>query len=207
MEGSMDDRGNLYTKIKESHNFSEGVTSRMIERKIEDEIFTPVIVKREDSICVHPGDVLERAIKDGYKLHQRKKISLFLSSLSAGFFLGFSVLCISIIMQIELVYTNPVIGRLLMATFYPLGFILCIMSGHALFTEQTALAFYPYLAKKINFTKLFSLWGVTIFGNIVGAYIIAVLLKLSEPIIGIEYELVKLSLKMVSFDGVTIFLQ
>lgn len=201
----MDHHEDFLSIIQKYRENKDGITSRMIERKIEDEIFTPVIVKREDTICIHPGDVLERAIKDGMTLHQRKKISLFLSAISAGFFLGFSVLCVSIIVQLDLQFTSPSFERVLVAFFYPLGFILCVMSGLALFTEQTALAFYPFLAKKINFHKLISLWSVTILGNLLGAGMIALLLRVSEPVIEIEVDLIFLSLKMISYSPTNIF--
>ena len=201
----MDHHEELVSRFRGSRGHIDGITTRMIERKIEDESFTPVIVKREDSFCVHPGDVLERSIKDGLRLHQRNKISLFLSAISAGFFLGFSILCVSIIIQLDLEILNSNFEILLMALFYPLGFILCIMSGLVLFTEQTALAFYPFLAKKINFLKLFSLWAVTILGNLFGAGMIALLLKVCEPVIKIEFDIIDLSWKMISYSNVDIF--
>ena len=45
-----------------------------------------------------------------------------------------------------------------MAIVYPLGFIICIMSGTQLFTEHTATAVYPVLAGKADVKKLFRLW-------------------------------------------------
>ena len=96
-------------------------------------------------------------------------------------------------------------NKLIIAFFYPVGFILCVMSGHALFSEQTALAFYPFLAKKINYIKLITLWSVTILGNLVGAFIIALLLKVCEPVIGIENNLISLSVKMNSYENINLF--
>lgn len=66
---------------------------------------------------------------------------------------------------------SPIWHRILPAAVYPLGFIVCLMSGNQLFTEQTATAFYPVLDKKACLKSLVVLWTVVIFGNLLGTLI------------------------------------
>ena len=57
----------------------------------------------------------------------------------------------------------PLLQRLSMAIEYPLGFVICIMSGTQLFTEHTATAVYPLLAIKAGVKQLLRLWLVVLW--------------------------------------------
>jgi formate/nitrite transporter FocA (FNT family) len=78
----------------------------------------------------------------------------------------------------------PLLSRLLVALVYPLGFVVCLMSGTELFTEHTATAVYPVLDRKASVSTLLRLWVIVAAGNLFGAVISAALLTLAEPVIG-----------------------
>jgi len=124
----------------------EGVeTERSKEREIEDITYTPVIIKRIDETIRHPDDTLARVIEEGLEEIRRPTLSLFLSALAAGLILGFAAMSVALASQ--LVPPDTIQGRFVTALVYPLGFIICIMSGTNLFTEHTATAVYPILDK------------------------------------------------------------
>ncbi|MDJ0624934.1 MAG: formate/nitrite transporter family protein [Candidatus Caenarcaniphilales bacterium] len=161
----------------------EIVTERTIERFTEDKKYTPVIIKRTDESVRHPGDILETAIKEGKSQIDRHKLSLFLSAIAAGLILGFSAMAVGIVTQYNGSIDSSLLSRFLVALVYPLGFILCIMSGSQLFTEHTATAVYPYLDKQTSFTSLLKLWSLVILGNLIGCIVSSTLLSASNEII------------------------
>lgn len=157
-------------------------TERGLERHEEEERFTSVIIKRWDEARRHPDDVLEHAIVAGMDQLQRRGLSLLLSAVAAGLTLGFSA------MAVGLVYAVPhdlsdFDRRLLAALLYPVGFIICILSGNELFTEHTATAVYPVLDKRAPVTRLIRLWLLVWLGNLIGAAAIALLLAFGDSVI------------------------
>lgn len=173
----MTDDNTEIEKIKE-----EG-TARSIERSAEDQTYVPVIIKRIDAASSHPDDTLEKAIKEGYEQHERTKASLFLSSVAAGLILGFVGMSVAVVYSSLPVDMDGLLKRLITASVYPLGFIVCIMSGTQLFTEHTASALYPVLDKKVPWSSLFSLWTIVLIGNLIGTFVSSVLIFLADPII------------------------
>ena len=69
-----------------------------------------------------------------------------------------------------------------LATVYPIGFIVCIISGSQLYTEHTATAVYPVLDGKSSFARLLRLWSVVVAGNLIGAVIIAAILSVTDTV-------------------------
>lgn len=168
---------------KNKQSVKEADTERGLERQSEDEDYVPVIVKRSDDTVRHPDDVLEKAIDEGLEQLQRPFLSLFLSSIGAGLILGFTVMAVAVMATLTSSFNEPLLQRLAMAFVYPLGFIVCIMSGTQLFTEHTATAVYPILAKRGNVKQLLRLWLVVILGNEIGAIGSAGLLTLADEVI------------------------
>ena len=158
-------------------------TERSVERELEDKDYVPVIIKRSDETVRHPDDVLENAIKEGLEQIERPFISLILSSAGAGLILGFTAMAVATVTSITSSILDPLAVRLATAFVYPLGFILCIMSGTQLFTEHTATAVYPLLAGKVRVKKVFRLWLVVILGNEIGAIGSAGLLTMADEVI------------------------
>lgn len=180
-------RVNYFVKTKTAENHTE----REIERHTENEEYVPVIIKRSDDGPRHPDDTLERVINDGLEQYTKRKISLFLSSMAAGLILGFAGLCVSLILVEHDNYGSLLNERLAMAFVYPLGFVICILSGNQLFTEHTATAVYPVLDRKVKISQMLKLWSIILVGNLVGTFLSSWLIHMSEPVIkassGYEY--------------------
>tara|TARA_R110002072_G_scaffold64203_1_gene159088 strand:+ start:64433 stop:65341 length:909 start_codon:yes stop_codon:yes gene_type:complete len=179
---------------------------RAIEKKEEDEKYIPVIIKRTDEAVRHPYDTLKIAIKEGSAQYNRSSTSLFLSAVAAGLILGFAAMCVALVTQFDITDHHFMVERLLIALVYPLGFIVCIMSGTQLFTEQTATAVYPVLDKVIPFKKLVPLWCIVLCGNLFGTLISSALIYLAEPVVlgGIGFE--EIYKHLIEYNSSSIFI-
>lgn len=181
-------------------------TAREVERKEEDKDFTPVIVKRTDEAQRHPDDILQKAINEGLEQLERPAFSLFLSAMAAGLILGFTAMSVAVVESQALEVTGFAAKRLSTALVYPLGFVLCIMSGTQLFTEHTATAVYPVLDRQSNIKTLLRLWFIVIAGNIFGALMIAGFLTASDGVVGARAGYIAIGHHLVAFSGGTLFL-
>ncbi|QEG24660.1 formate/nitrite transporter family protein [Mariniblastus fucicola] len=143
---------------------------RKEERQSEDQDFVPVIIKRTDERRRHPDDALEYAIEEGLEQMGRPTLSLLLSAVAAGLIVGFSAMAVAVVLTATTeLNASPVVSRIATAFVYPLGFVVCILSGAQLFTEHTATALYPVLDRKSNVSSLMRLWVIVIVGNLIGA--------------------------------------
>lgn len=167
----------------DSQEDREGATARKKEREREDERFEPVIVKRTDEARRHPDDILETAIEEGMEQHLRPPLSLGLSAVAAGLILGFTAMSVAVVHAATADLGSPLVTRLAAAVVYPLGFVVCIMSGTELFTEHTATAVYPVLDRRSSVWDLLRLWGIVGVGNLVGAVGTAALLTMAEDVV------------------------
>ena len=183
-------------------NYSEtpNPNHRSKERKKEDHNFIPVIIKRNDEAVKHPDDILEKAILEGLEQHQRPKVSLFLSSIAAGLILGMVAISIGIVNEYSYELQNELTKRLIKGLIYPLGFIVCLMSGNQLFTEHTATAVYPVLDKRIKKKSLFKLLTIVLAGNFLGTFLISILLYQSLPVLEIKDGLVSTFHHFINFS-------
>ncbi|MDA9189676.1 formate/nitrite transporter family protein [bacterium] len=180
-------------------------TTRTLERKQEDEDYIPVILKRTDESSRHPDDILKKAIEEGLEQYERPNLSLFLSAVSAGLIIGFAGMCVALISQLVPSEGNIIANRLAVALVYPLGFIVCIMSGTQLFTEHTATAVYPVLDKKIHYKSLFMLWFVVLIGNFVGTFSSSILLYLADSVILAGSGFVEVAHHLIQFSFFEVF--
>ena len=179
-------------------------TGRSKERKQENSEYVSVIVKRHDETFRHPDDILEKAIGEGKEQLDRPLVSLFLSAVAAGMILGFTVLAVAVMASL-LPNMHEGLNRIIVATVYPLGFVLCILSRTQLFTEHTATAVYPVLDGKSNLKKLLRLWSVVICGNLVGGLASAGLLNAAEPVIHASKGYFLLAEHLLHFSGQSLF--
>lgn len=161
-------------------------TDRQHEREEEDQSFTPVILKRSDEAMRHPDDVLSLAIREGVEQAKRPATSLLLSAVAAGAILAFTALAVGVMSEVSGPDAAPMLDRLSRAIVYPLGFVLCLMSGTQLFTEHTALAVYPVLDKQCRFWSMLRIWGLVLAGNMVGCLLGAVLLWGASGVVGAD---------------------
>lgn len=162
---------------------SSTVTERALERKEEDEKYVPVIVKRSDEAFRHPDDTLQKAINEGVEQLERHFLSLSLSSTAAGMILGFTAMVVAVVTTGMASFDQPFLERLATALVYPLGFVICIMSGTQLFTEHTATAVYPVLDGRESVKALLRLWVIVVVFNLVGAAVSGGLLTLADGVV------------------------
>lgn len=172
--------------LDEMQDAEAPTTERTKEREQEEQHFQQVIIKRSDLTKRHPDDTLEKAIQEGNEQLNRPLISLLLSSLAAGMIVGFSAMSVAVVSVITIDIQNNMLSRLFTACVYPIGFVICVLSGAQLFTEHTATAIYPVLDKKNTIQNLLRLWLTIICGNLIGAFVISALLWSGESVIQAE---------------------
>lgn len=176
------------------------VTERKKERTLEDREYLPVIIKRTDETRRHPDDTLETAIEEGLEQLNRTTLSLALSSLAAGLIVGFSPMAVAVVTTaMQEIDASPLITRLAVAFVYPLGFVICVMSGAQLFTEHTATAFYPVLDRQAGVGKLIRLWAVVVMGNLAGAGLGATLHALAVDVVGAREGYISIGHHLIHF--------
>lgn len=153
------------------------------------------------------GEILKQQICDGQETFNKNSISIVLSSLTAGLEIGFSYLliCALYFFLTGKVEEDTILKSL--SFLYPIGFIMVILGQSILFTEQTSLLTLPVLNNQRSFISLLRLWGLVIFGNLIGGYLIAALLVWIGPRLGIfDLQTVeKISLHVINYDGLVIF--
>ena len=171
-------------KATQKHPRGIPATDREVERSREDRDFVPVIVKRTDEARRHPDDILQTAIEEGYEQLQRRPLSLFLSAIGAGLILGFVAMSVGVVSTAMSGVDSVILQRIAVALVYPLGFVVCIMSGTELFTEHTATAVYPVLDQRSGFWRLLRLWLIVGAGNLLGTLVSAGLLTVADQVVG-----------------------
>ena len=118
-----------------------------------------------------PYEIMVEQVEAGLKEHRRSNIGLFISSLSAGLEVGFSILVIGIIYTFFKTEVSHGKLYLMMALVYPIGYIFVIIGRSELFTEHTVLATIPVLNGKASFKSLLNLWVIIYAGNLIGGYL------------------------------------
>jgi formate/nitrite transporter FocA (FNT family) len=185
----------------------EPFTDRSLERIAEDQTWVPVIVKRTDETRRHPDDVLVATIEEGLEQLARPTLSLGLSAVAAGLILGFTAMAVAVVsVAVQPLAEWPMFERLALALVYPLGFVLCLMSGAELFTEHTATAVYPVLDRRAKFASLLRLWVTIIAGNLVGAFASASLMIGADSVIGARQGYIEIGRHLVTFPSMALLL-
>ena len=131
-----------------------------------------------------PKEILQSEIHEGLEVLHRTTIGLFISGLSAGLDLGFSVLLMGVMWTQARNHMPDPIVHLLVANMYAVGFIFVVMGRSELFTEQTTLAVLPVLNKNASLGSLLWLWIVVYISNLIGAAIFARLVTIVGPALG-----------------------
>lgn len=149
------------------------------QKKIDKEI-EKAETSEKDTAKSH-GEILREQLSHAQDTYNKSPQSILLSSLTAGLEIGFSYLMICTLFYF-------LTGKLaedtvfkMIAFVYPLGFILVVLGQSILFTEQTALLTLPVLNKKRSVPSLLKIWGLVISGNLIGGYLIALLLLWLGP--------------------------
>jgi formate-nitrite transporter family protein len=159
------------------------LSPRQKERRDEAEQIVSVIVRRHAEAKRDPDDILNFAIAEGLVQCRRSVSSLMLSALGAGLIVGFSAMAVGVVSAMVTTGELPLPLRLAQALVYPLGFVICIVSGTELFTEHTATSLYPALDGRTAMKNVLRVWAVVLTGNLAGATLSAGMLALAEPVI------------------------
>lgn len=175
------------------------------QKQIDKEIEKSESLKK-DTAKSH-GEILREQLGEAQETYEKSPQSILLSSLTAGLEIGFSYLMIcSLFFFMTGKVAEDTVYKL-MAFVYPLGFILVVLGQSILFTEQTALLTLPVLNKKRNLFSLLKIWGLVISGNLIGGYLIALLLLWLGPNLHLfdQEVVVKIAKHVLDFGLGTIF--
>jgi formate/nitrite transporter FocA (FNT family) len=159
-------------------------TTNGTERDGEHRAYQPVVLKRTDIALRHPNDTLQLAIEEGVEQADRRFLSLLLSSVGAGGTMAFTALAVGVMASATEGVEPSILHRVLVALVYPLGFVVCLISGTQLFTEHTALAVYPVLDRRVAAPSLGRIWGTVLLGNMIGCVLGALLLAGADGVVG-----------------------
>jgi formate-nitrite transporter family protein len=129
--------------------------------------------------------ILQHEIVEGADAMDRPLIGLFMSGLSAGLDIGFSLFLMGVVWSLTAeTFSEPVV-KILVANMYAIGFIFVVLGRTELFTEQTTLAVLPVLNREATLASLSRLWGVVYISNLIGAALFAELIVQIAPALGI----------------------
>ncbi|WBL21158.1 formate/nitrite transporter family protein [Zunongwangia sp. HRR-M8] len=153
------------------------------------------------------GEILKQQIIEGQETYDRNPRSILLSSITAGLEIGFSYLLLCTVFSFFSDSVSESALFKIMALVYPVGFILVILGQSILFTEQTSLLTLPVLNNKRGIRSLFKIWGIVIAGNLLGGYIMAILLVWIGPKLHIfeHFAIEKIAKHVTDYNGIVIF--
>jgi formate/nitrite transporter FocA (FNT family) len=126
-------------------------------------------------------DIYEQVANNARQELGRSSVSLAISGLAGGIFMGLSALgnaiAIALLTPAGTAPSHVVlfVGRM----FYPLGFIVVILGRSQLFTENTLYPVALVLAEKRHFWKTLRLWATVLPANVLGALAFAAIASLT----------------------------
>lgn len=134
---------------------------------------------------------------------KRTSLSLAISGVTGGMFMGFSALGVGLAMVL-LAGADHV--YLLSRMFYPLGFIVVILGRSQLFTENTLYPVALVLAEKKELWNTLRLWCIVLPSNVAGAFAFASLISLTPALPApIVHAIAQLGMDAVHVSPWTIF--
>ena len=122
-------------------------------------------------------EILDEQIETAMHEHNRSDQDLFLSAISAGLEIGFSVFLMATIYTLFFGVVHPSVLHVLLGFAYPLGFIFVVIGRSELFTEHTTLAVIPVLNRNASIKSLLSLWLIIYVGNLLGGYVFSYIMS------------------------------
>jgi len=129
-------------------------------------------------------DIYEQVANNARQELGRSSISLAISGLAGGIFMGLSALgnaiAIALLTTPGTVPSHTIffVGKM----FYPLGFIVVILGRSQLFTENTLYPVALVLAEKKHFWKTLRLWATVLPANVLGALSFAAIAALTTAL-------------------------
>jgi formate/nitrite transporter FocA (FNT family) len=153
-------------------------------------------------------EIFEQVANNARQELGRSSVSLAISGLAGGIFMGLSALGNAIaIALLTPAGAVPTPGTLFIAKmFYPLGFIVVILGRSQLFTENTLYPVALVLAEKSHFWNTIRLWAVVLPFNVLGALGFAALATLTHALSpAVVQSLSQLGLDATHHPAATIF--
>jgi formate/nitrite transporter FocA (FNT family) len=131
------------------------------------------------------GQILKEEVRSGMRELRRPALNLFLSALSAGLDVGFSLLLMATVITVaDHTLSRPIVD-LLAANGYAVGILFVVLGRSELFTEHTTLAVLPMLNRQATLSTVARLWVIVYVGNLLGAAVFALLISTAGPQLGI----------------------
>ena len=124
-------------------------------------------------------EIYEQVANNARQELGRSTVSLIISGLAGGVFMGLSALGTAIALSM-LGNSHP--AEFIAKMFYPIGFIVVILGRSQLFTENTLYPVALVLAEKKHFWQTMRLWAAVLPSNVVGALAFAALATLTHAV-------------------------
>jgi formate/nitrite transporter FocA (FNT family) len=122
-------------------------------------------------------DIYKQVAKNAQEELKRSSLSLAISGLTGGIFMGLSALGVGI----ALAHLGSSSGAFVISRmFYPLGFIVVILGRSQLFTENTLYPVALVLTEPRQIWNTMRLWATVLPANVVGAFVFAMLAGLTR---------------------------
>ena len=130
-------------------------------------------------------NILEQEITEGLRELERGTLGLFISGISAGLNLGFSLFLMGVMITLVRMADRTPAFAILVAAMYSIGFIFVVLGRSELFTEHTTRAVYPVLMGRASVGGLLRLWGTIYVANLLGISAFAWLTTVIGPALGV----------------------
>jgi formate/nitrite transporter FocA (FNT family) len=153
--------------------------------------------------------ILWHEILEGRAVLERSVPGLFVSALSAGLDIGFSLFLMAVMKtRIEGESFSRIVAEMLTANAYAVGFIFVVLGRSELFTEQTTLAVLPVLNRKATLAALARCWAVVYVANLIGAAAFAALAVVIGPMHGVIEPRIfgEIALSLTTHSALALFL-
>jgi formate/nitrite transporter FocA (FNT family) len=132
--------------------------------------------------------VLEQQVVEATGELERPAAGLLLSSFSGGLDLGFGPFLMAVALTLVSGAWSHQASQILLANAYAVGFLFVVIGRSTLFTERTTSAVLPVLARKARIHQLLRLWGLALAGNLLGVTVIAAIIALLGPALGVVHK-------------------
>ncbi len=161
----------------------------------------------EHALKKSPQQILKTEINEGMTAIERSGFNLFVSGLSAGLDIGFSVLLMAIMWTLTDGQLSAPVVAMLMANMYAVGFIFVVIGRSELFTEQTTLAVLPVINGQASVGALLRVWALILVSNLVGSFIFSGIVVVVAPGLKVATAAAfgHIAMRMVDHSSIMIF--
>lgn len=148
-------------------------------------------------------EIYQQVARNAEQELQRNSVSLAVSGLTGGMFMGLSALGVGIVLA---TLGTGAGAFLLSRMLYPLGFIVVIIGRSQLFTENTLYPVALVLAERRQLWNTLRLWAIVLPSNLLGALAFASLISLTHALPGpIVAAIAKLGVEAAHMPLSTVF--